>query len=134
MENHRTKCTKKWVPRGRFSKIYYFEENQNLSSTLLQSNLIASVRLLHSARYSAVCFSNFVQIPINSVLHEYKTWKIMILLPASRTFNEFFNVSHLNERALSLSSKNYYIAHVIVQYVYQILLKSLLNGLCPSRI
>ena len=48
----------------RKAAIYYYEENQSLSSTLLQSNLIASVRLLHSARYSAICLSNFVQISI----------------------------------------------------------------------
>ena len=30
-----TKLTEKWVPYGRFSKIYYFEENQDLSTTPL---------------------------------------------------------------------------------------------------
>ena len=33
LEHLRTKLTKTWVPHGRFSKIYYFEANQNFSTT-----------------------------------------------------------------------------------------------------
>ena len=33
LEHRRAKCTKKLVPNGLISKIYYFEENQNLSTT-----------------------------------------------------------------------------------------------------
>ena len=44
LEHRRTKWTKKCVPHGRFSKIYYFKENQNFSTT--PPNMLTENKLL----------------------------------------------------------------------------------------